>query len=594
MTIQSCAKEMCIIIAISFGTGATALATEPQQPTMSLSPGQVVRIDSVFRRWNSAATPGCALGIYHDGQIVYEKAFGMADLERAIPLNTNSVLPVQSMTKMFIATTIFMLVHEGKLSLDDNVRRYVPELPAYASSITIRQLLRLTSGFPDIGNLVQLAGYRDDEHITTGEYLKIIARMRHLNHAPGTAYSYNNDGMVLLPLIVERITGRPMSEVMHDRIFQPLGMENTFFRENPSQIIRGRALAYSREKEYVNAQNSSNHVFTTVGDLAKWDRGMSTGSVLGTIPDSMAKRTVLPDGTVVDYGQGMEVMDFRGLTAILHSGSASNGNSVYMRWPAMNTSVSVICNAGDASAINRGLQVSTIVLDSAFAHSSNSGMSMSGSPATAEDSGKRVVMPANVVRRFAGTYFGYAGGPSVRRFGMQGDTLCRLADNKCADLLDPVGSRTFHLRQSPINYEFESNADGKVVGVRRIVTGQHTLQLARVGSKPRASVTAYAGRYCSDDLGTCLQINVEGTVLRNHWPRDPQGVELDAVFEDGFEDGFGTYRFIRDRADRIIGLDFHQERIWKLHFQRVGANESGSLGDLLLTREPSPFPKAAK
>jgi CubicO group peptidase (beta-lactamase class C family) len=215
-------------------------------------------IDSVFAEWSQPGSPGCALGLYQDGAIIYERGYGMADLEHDVPIVPETVFYVGSLSKQFTAMTAALAMQQGRLSADDPIRKYLPELPEYASPITVRHLIHHTSGLRDYNTLLSIAGRRGDEAFENRTVLRITARQKRLNFEPGDEYLYSNTGYTLLALIVERATGTPFAEFAAKNLFEPLGMTVTHFHTDESRLIKGRALAFERRGSELRLDTPSN------------------------------------------------------------------------------------------------------------------------------------------------------------------------------------------------------------------------------------------------------------------------------------------------------------------------------------------------
>lgn len=206
-------------------------------------------VEALFAEYTKPGSPGCALGIYRDGKIVYAKGYGLANIEENVPITPQAVFDIGSTSKQFTAASILLLEQQGKLSIDDDVRKYVPEVPHYGQKITIRNLLNHTSGLRDYLTLMDLAGVNTDGVTTDDDALAVIARQKALNFSPGSEYLYSNSGFFLLSLIVSRASGKTLREFAAENIFQPLGMTRATYRDDHTSLIPNRALAYDpREK----------------------------------------------------------------------------------------------------------------------------------------------------------------------------------------------------------------------------------------------------------------------------------------------------------------------------------------------------------
>ena len=204
-------------------------------------------VDKLFSEWDKSDSPGCALGVIKDGQLIYKRGYGMANLEHGIPITSRSVFRIGSTSKQFTAMCVVLLEEERKLSLDDDIRKHIPGMPDYGHSITIRHLLHHTSGIRDYLTLLSLAGERDDDFLVDGEVVDLIARQKELNFKTGDEYLYSNSGYFLLSVIVKRVTGKSMRVYAEENIFKPLRMMNTHFHDDHTMVVKNRAAGYLRK-----------------------------------------------------------------------------------------------------------------------------------------------------------------------------------------------------------------------------------------------------------------------------------------------------------------------------------------------------------
>jgi len=248
------------------------------------------RVDKLFSQWDRKDSPGCALGVIKNGEFIYRRGYGAANLEYEIPITSRSVFRIGSTSKQFTAMCIALLEEEGRLSLDDDIRRYLPEMPERKPCITIRHLLHHTSGIRDYLTLWQLSGSRSADFFVDGEVTALLARQRELNFIPGDEWLYSNSGYFLLSQIVKRITGKSMRAYAEEKIFNPLGMSHTHFHNDHNEIIKDRASGYIPEEEggfkismTALEMIGDGGIFTSVDDLFYWDRNFTT-TALGKAP----------------------------------------------------------------------------------------------------------------------------------------------------------------------------------------------------------------------------------------------------------------------------------------------------------------------
>src|SRR5262245_35198761 len=278
------AVEVCMRMTVRI---VLAIAVLCPMPVAAQSGDVHARVDTVFARFTTD-TPGCALGVVRDGALVYGKGYGQASLELKVPITPATVFDIGSVSKQITAASIVLLAQQGKLALDDELRKLVSEVPEYRQKITLRHLLHHTSGLRDYVTLLSLAGAQEESVTTDGDALALVARQKGLNFAPGDDYLYSNTGYFLLSLVVKKASGTPLREFAQEHIFKPLGMSDTQILDDHTKVIAGKAASYApvRRGGYraVMAnweQTGDGAVQTTVGDMAKWDANFYSGKVGG-------------------------------------------------------------------------------------------------------------------------------------------------------------------------------------------------------------------------------------------------------------------------------------------------------------------------
>jgi len=330
-------------------------------------------VDEVFSDLAKPGSPGCALGVYRDGKIIYAKGYGLANIEENVPINPQSVFDIGSTSKQFTAASILLLEKQGKLAVTDDVRKYLPELPDYGEKISILQLLNHTSGLRDYLTLMELAGINTDSVTTDEDALALINRQKALNFAPGSDWLYSNTGFFLLSVIVKRVSGKTLREFAAENIFTPLEMTHTQFRDDHASLIANRALAYDeREKKdgyTLNVsyfeQTGDGAVHTSVEDLLKWDENFYSPRVGGQdFLNELQERGKLNSGKVLDYAKGLFLQDYRGLHSVSHGGAWGGYRAELLRFPERHFSVACLCNVGNAHPTKRAHEVADVYLGS--------------------------------------------------------------------------------------------------------------------------------------------------------------------------------------------------------------------------------------
>jgi len=341
-------RRMCfiwgVLVTVVVVGLATVVAQDPSNPA----------VDSIFADLTKRGSPGCALGIYQGGKIVYAKGYGLANVEENVPITTESIFDIASVSKQFTAASILLLERQGKLRLDDDVRKYIPELPDYslrgAGKITILRLLNHTSGLRDYGALLALAGIEDDDVTTDDDALAIIFRQRALNFPPGSDWQHSNSGYVLLSLVVKRVSGKSLKDFAAENIFQPLEMRHSQYRNDHTALIPHRVQAYSATENgsyklnlSYGEESGDGMVHTTLEDLQKWDENFYSARVGGEkFAAEMEENGKLNDGRTVEYAKGLRVWNYRGLRAAGHTGGSGSYRAYYIRFPDHHFSVACL------------------------------------------------------------------------------------------------------------------------------------------------------------------------------------------------------------------------------------------------------------
>src|SRR5580693_1026750 len=330
-------------------------------------------VDEVFEDLTAPGSPGCALGVYRDGQMIYAKGYGLANVEDSVPITPKSVFDIGSTSKQFTAASILLLEKQGKLSVNDDIRKYLPELPDYGQKITVLQLLNHTSGLRDYLGLMEFAGINTDSVTTDEDALQMIVRQKALNFAPGSDWLYSNTGFFLLSVIVKRVSGKSLREFAGENIFTPLEMTHTQYRDDHTSLIANRAMAYdvkekgggySLDVSYFE-QTGDGAVHTSVEDLQKWDENFYSGQIGGKeFLSEIQEVGKLNNGKLLLYAKGLHIEDHRGLRTVSHGGSWGGYRAELLRFPDQHFSVACLCNLGSADPSRRASQVADVYLAS--------------------------------------------------------------------------------------------------------------------------------------------------------------------------------------------------------------------------------------
>ena len=511
------------------------------------------QVDAIFARYSALDSPGCAVGVALDGLTVLSRAYGMADLEHDIPNQPGTIFEGGSVSKQFTAAAVVLLALEGKLSLEDDVRKYVPEIPEYGSTVTLQQMMNHTSGLRDWGSVAAISGWgRQTRTHRHAHVLDILGRQSALNFESGSEYSYSNSGYNLLAVIVSRVSGMSFADFSKKHLFEPLGMTDTQWRDDYTRIVKGRSTAYSVRDGKVAIMrpiedvHGNGGILTTVGDLLVWNQAL-TDERLGTeFARMMHTRGRLNDGREIAYASGLRIATLAGVPSITHTGSTSGYRAFLGRLPDQRLSVAMLCNASNVSTGATGEKIARVFLGA------QASTPEPPAPQTIESLEKHVglyrdrktFMPAHIELR--GDALHWVGGAelvpvtaSEFRVGARGQRVVFLADG-------------LELHQ----------ADNEIARYESVAAFD-----------PSATeLAAFAGEYYSADAETAFTVSIEGGKLslrrRPDWV-----VSLAPEYADAFDaPGLGFIRFHRGADGRVGELSLRQSRVYDMRFKRQSSD----------------------
>ncbi len=533
------------------------------------------QVDALFARWNGTDTPGAAVEVVQDGKVVYRRAFGMADIEQGRPITPTTDFHVASVSKQFTALAVLLLAQDGKLSLDDDVRRYVPELPDFGHVIRVRQLLNHTSGLRDQWNLLSMAGWRMEDVITEDDVMGLVRRQRGLNFAPGSEFEYSNTGYTLLGLIVARVSGESLAAFSKQRIFDPLGMKHTFFHERYSTLVPGRAQSYqpSADTGYEGVALSysvvgPSNLFTTADDLVLWERNFEDARVGGkSLLAQMQTPGKLDDGSALDYGDGLFVEDYRGLRTIGHDGADAGFRSYALRFPDQHLAIVILGNGADVQVNRLGDRIADIFLEGQF----------KASPAPIPDyaDSPEVKLDPKRLDALVGTYALDNG--SAITFVRDHDHLIGWTAGDDRMAFYPTGEREFFVKLTNARFSFDAPAaDGMSPGG----TWQKNARSRRATRIAPAKFTdderkAMEGEYYSDELHVLYTVSVKDSGVVLHYSRGD--IPL-APFGKGSYVGpwpFGLVQFQCPPQGACSGFTATEDRARDIPFTKVVITDAG-------------------
>jgi CubicO group peptidase (beta-lactamase class C family) len=551
-----------------------ALAVLPQPFGAQEMDPQSRRVDSIMASFQGTNTPGAVVAVVRKGEIVFQRAYGMANLSHGIPFALDTRTNIGSTSKQFTAFAVALLARDGRLSLDDDVRSHIPELPDLGETVTLRHLISHTSGYREFLNALAMGGWRmeDADDIQRREVVEVVQRQPALQNSPGAEWNYNNTGYALLAMVVERVTGESFPDWMADHVFGPVGMKDTVVRAHPGQIVPRSAQGYLpagegafREARDIGAAMGAGGIYTTVGDLARWMGNLGTGEVGGReIMEQMTTPYILTTGDTTSYGFGLMMDRERGLRRVQHGGADAAHRSHFAYYPDLNGGLIVLTNHGGAGgAINA--RITGVFF----------GEEMEPREVPAPTIPEAVPFdpgsydPASF-DAFAGRYELEIQPGFVLSFRREGERLVAQATGQPAFELTPTSDSTFALSVVEAGITFHRDAEGVVTGLTLHQNGHHAAHRLPDAVDASPDFSGLAARYYSPEFETIYTAAVEdGALVLRHRRRDP--TTLSHASGDRFNGAFPFLEvvFERDESGEVTGFRAGNGRARDVFFQRM-------------------------
>jgi CubicO group peptidase (beta-lactamase class C family) len=537
------------------------------------------RVTQLFSAWDRKDSPGATVAVVQNGKIIYKNGFGSANLEYGIPNTPSTVYHIASVSKQFTCFAIAQLADEGKISLDDDIRKYLPEVPDFGKTITIRHLCHHTSGLRDQWNLLALAGWRLDDVITTEHVLKLVANQKELNFDPGNEFLYCNTGFTLLGEIVARVSGMTFAEYCAKNIFQPLGMKSTLFYDDHEKIVPNRAYSYNEAGagykksvlSYANAGATS--LFTTVEDLSKWALNFENIKVGNEqIMAEMHRRGVLNSNFPTGYALGQAIDTYKGLNRVSHGGADAGYRTFLARFPDQQFSVIVFSNLGSFNTGGIAMQIADIYLEDKMDKPAPKPVEKE----KAEVSQKAEVSPTeevrvdpNVLKTYCGQYELQPG--FMIAISEENGQLFGQGTGQPRVQLTPNSETEFTVESIGAVITFDKNDEGNI----------HQLTLKQGGGEFKAprmvdfdpakvDLSVYTGQFYSEELGTAYTFLVENNKLTARHSRhsDIGCTPTKADTFSGNQWFFGQVEFVKNAGGQVTGCKISSGRVRGVWFQK--------------------------
>ncbi len=539
----------------------------------SLTFGQLeTKIDSLFTDYNNS--PGCAIGIYSNGRVLLKKGYGIANLDYDINITPETVFDIGSVSKQFTAACIVLLENEGKLSLDDDIRKFIPEIPEFEQGkITIRNLLHHTSGLRDYLTLMYLSDISFDDYFTEQMGLDILVRQKALNFVPGSEFSYSNSGYLALAIIIRRVSGESIGTFAKKNIFNSLDMENTFIYEDGAKVVKNRAIGYSKEEnEYKREHHfdfvvgGDGQVYSTVEDFLKWSENFKSNKLGNdTFLKQMLTKGVLSNGDTIDYALGLSHGVYKNLKTVSHGGAWGAFRAHYLQFPECDLAIVIMSNFGNLNAGSKAKQIADLVLKENFTNDE-----VENQDKKHNKKQKFVHLKTKELEYFTGYYWSDARS-YTRKIYVKNDTLRYSRPETYDSDLVPISKNEFKMINvgGDILVKFDTNEQGN-----------HTMSFIANGEKPIISkeyepitytnekLTNFAGVYNSKELDVNYTLKMEKSLLVLYI-NETKISPLNSIMENLFSnEEYGVFNFNTDNYGKVSGFSLYAGRVTNLKFEK--------------------------
>lgn len=518
-----------------------------------------IKIDTMISQMGlSAKTPGGVVGVIKNGKIIFVKAYGLANFETKEPNKTSTLFNLGSVSKQFTAAAILILANEKKLSLKDDIRKYLPDFPDYGYTITIENLVHHTCGIRSNDVLALMAGTQDSVETQEGIY-SLIIKQKSLNFKPGDEFLYSNSGYVLLVKIIEKISGMKFSQFIEEKIFQPVGMNQTAIYDNPGKIIMNSASGHTwggdEKFKRTGKRNSTvvgqSNIYTCVEDFLKWDNNFYKNK-LGNwdFSKEMTSRTTLTNGDTCSYAFGLEVSEHNGLKTISHQGGTGDFTAQYVQIPS--EKFAVVC------LFNLPVDVTGLAYKI-------TDLFVKGKPKTVASAPnpEKVMVDSSVLQSYAGKYFD-ENQWLLATITKEADHLVFEAPYQDKLEIYPSSDTSFFVTFADLKFIFSKDSEGKNTKVTIIQDGQK-FPLKYLGTDvlplKAEQLSQYAGEFYSEEINASYPVVFKDNKLYVKFPQslaqfckgNPEA-ELISEHADYFASPVSSFQFTRNAQNEISGF----------------------------------------
>lgn len=539
----------------------------------AISNGQ--KMDELFAQYDNANTPGMSVSVVKNGEVVFNKGYGSANLEYDIPITSKAIFNIASVSKQFTAFAILLLANENKLSMGDDIRKYIPELPDFGKTITLQQLANHTSGLRGQLGLLALTGWRYEDVLTNEQLLKLLCEQKKLNYIPGEEFLYINTGYFLLAMVAERVSGMTFSEYINQNIFEPLNMTNSQVYDNYHLVIKNLANSYTPEgndfkRELLASGNvGSTNILTNIDDLSLWATNFIEPKVGNAeIIEQMNSCSKLNNGNKINwYANGQDVRIYRGLKLYSHGGITGGYRTFFGRFPDQKLSIILMSNDGSIDWDDLGLKIADIYLEGSFSDAKSK-----GDKKTIVETGDMVIN-SEILKEYCGQYE-LAHGMMID-ITMEENTLFGTAPGQSKLTLSPITVTDFSIQGVDGKVRFVSNPNGEIEKLILSLNGNNSQAKKIEFDASSLNLADYTGDFYSDELGTIYSLQIkENKLFAEHIRAD--NVELTPTDNDIFSGNqwfFNEIEFVRDAGNKVIGFKVSSGRCKNIIFEKLTKNK---------------------
>ncbi|WP_268849344.1 serine hydrolase domain-containing protein [Flavobacterium aestivum] len=516
---------------------------------------EFTKVDSILQNFDKPNAPGFSIGIVENGKLIYSKGIGFANIDNQIKNSNSSIFGIASIAKQFTAACIWSLIKEGKIDLDDDIRKYIPEFPSYGKTIRIRHMLNHTSGIRNYQAIMELAGFDyDSEFHDNNTILKLACQQKELNNIPSEKVIYGNTAYTLLAIVIERITGKNLNQYAKEKIFTPLGMNHTFYRVDTTTLIPNKALGYvqNKDKNYVHLSSNqitygAGSVGSSIEDLAKWSdvlNGLNSSYI--DLTNFLITVETLPSGEIPKYARGVMVDEYKNIKTIHHSGYGLGGQSQIIAIPNLKLAIIILTNLEAIDPTPISYKILDLFLPDQNRDTSKSSIAYHHK--------------INDLQKFVGQYKEQNSDMKMEIL-LKNDTLQSLSSQgkKPIFLLATNKGKFIRMNNPNVSYDFMPTNNTKTDLIVYFGGTPFYFSRATFIDPQTVNLTDYIGRYYSSELSVEYEIYIQDGSLFVNYPKHDK-IKLALGQKDEFGNGQRVlYHFGRNKENNVIKFDLSAE-----------------------------------